>query len=188
MKLLFVAFNIVVLTVFVLVLLPDRVFILQGQVAALDLKERQLTILEENYLNHEENAALLTYLLAQENYIIQPTGHVGAMLEEIRAILHSHRLSEFEFYASEQGGHYVDGRFVVRTLATFAVDGSYHDVVEFISDLDSHYRFVRLERMQLELMQLDRVPLDRTQLDRAQISGEFSPTRLWLVFSIYEEQ
>ena len=167
-KLCFIAINIVILAAFSWVMLPGRVFILQGFGPSLELMAQQLAIMEENYHRHEENIARLAYLQTQEGYIIQPAGQVGALLDEIRSMLDLRNLTEQEFYASEQRIHYLNGRFVTETVATIAANGSYSDIGSFVSDLSSHYRFIRLERVQ--------------------ISEEFSPTRLWLVFTIYEEQ
>lgn len=163
----FIAVNLVVLAIFGWAVVPEQVSILQGQQLAFRLSERQLAIMEENYRLYKENAALLVKLQSEASYIIQPAGQTGEFLAEIRSSLNLHNLSEREFYASEQALHFVDGRYITEIQALIAADGNHYDIVYFIKDLANHYRFIRIGRLR--------------------ISEEFSPSRLWLTFSIYEE-
>ena len=169
LKTYFIVANILLIAVIAWAIIPERVFILQGQGPAIRLMERQLAIMEDNFRMYEENTALLYTLQQEAVYVIQPAGHLGALLAEVRAILHARNLIEQEFYASEQAFHYVDNQTPVAEIrTTLTADGSYDDISAFISDLAHHYRYLQIERIQ--------------------ISEAFSPARLWLTFSIYEVQ
>lgn len=153
--------------------MPGRIFTLQMQGATLDMYERQLAILEENYLMYEENAAFLAYLQGGGSgdtavkYIIQPAGHVGALLTEIRRMLHNAGLQNQEFSAMVQGFHYVDQMPVTEIRASLSAEGDKGDIITFIHKLADHYRLL--------------------QIDWIQISKESTPPRLWINFTIYEE-
>ena len=149
-------------------ILAEQIAELRWQAPSLEMKERQLAIKEENYRTRGENAILLSYLQRERGYIIQPPGQVGALLTEIRAKLYQNGLQEQEFYASELGLHYIDGRIVAETVSTLVAGGSYTDILSFLEELSGHYRFIHLERLM--------------------ISEEAHAYRLWLTFSIYEEQ
>ena len=163
----FTAVNIVVLSLAAFVIIPERIFIWQGQTTALRLRERQLSIMKENLLHYEENTALFSALKAEENIIIQPAEHTGALLTDVRSMLSVRNLAEHEFHASEQASHYIGDRHVAETRATVVAEGSFADISAFLHDLAGHYRYLRLERIQ--------------------ISEETPITQLWLIFSIYEE-
>jgi len=163
----FIAANILLLVLVALNVIPGRVFILQGQAMAFQLRERQLALLEENYHMYEKNVALLSNFQVDGAIIVQPSGHTGALLTDVRQILYVNNLTEQEFHASEHASHYVGTGRVTETRATIVADGDYNDIVAFVDDLANHYRYLRLERIQ--------------------ISEEFPLTRLWLTISIYEE-
>lgn len=163
----FIAINIFVLSVVVFTVVPERLFTWQVQTTALRLRERQLSLMEENLRHYEDHTALFSALQAGENIIIQPAEHTGALLTDVRSMLHTQNLTEHEFHASEQASHYIGGRHVAETRATVVAEGSFADISAFLHDLADHYRYLRLERIQ--------------------ISDETPTTRLWLIFSIYEE-
>jgi len=164
----FIAVNILWLALAIWVTMPERVLIFQGQAAAFSLRERQLSVMENNLRMYEENIASLSKFYIEEDIIIQPSGQTGTMLTDVRNMLHMRNLTEREFHASEQGSHYAGVQHVVETRASLVADGSYDNISAFLHDLANHYRYLRLERIQ--------------------ISEEFPQTRLWLTISIYESE
>ena len=167
MWLYFIAINILVLSLAAFAVIPERMFIWQGQTTAIRLRERQLAIMEENLRRYEDHAALFSALQAEDIIIIQPAEHTGALLTVVRSMLYMRGLTEHEFHASEQASHYIGGRHIAETRATIMAGGNFSDISAFLHDLANHYRYLRLERIQ--------------------ISEEISMSRLWLIFSIYEE-
>ena len=163
----FIAINILILSAAAFAVIPERMFIWQGQTSDIRLRERQLNIMHENLLLYEEHAALFYELQTRENIIIQPAEHTGALLTDVRSMLHMRNLAEHEFHASEQASHYIGDRHVAETRATVVAEGSFANISAFLHDLADHYRYLRLERIQ--------------------ISEEMPVARLWLIFSIYEE-
>ena len=168
-KLYFIAANIVLVSMVFWILLPNRLFILRGYENAVSLRERQLSVREENFRMYDENIALLAALQAENDrqIIIQPAGELGGILNDVRDMLYSRGLRELEFYAGEQAVHYVYGRHIRETRVTIVAEGYFYRIDDFISDLVHHYRFFRLERIQ--------------------ISDEFELSRLWVGFSLYEK-
>ena len=169
-KLLFIAANILFISLAAWLVMPERMFVLAGQGTSLSLKERQLSVLNHNFTMHEENAALLSALQEEEGLmiVIQPAGQLGALLSDIREMLRKRGLHEQEFYASEQAVHYVNGRHVSETRATIAAYGDYYGISALIRDISLHYRYLRVERLQ--------------------ISEEILFTRVLIIFVVYEEQ
>ena len=163
----FIATNILGLALAIWAIVPERIFILEGQTAARTLHERRLAAMEYNLLMYEEHVALLLTLQAEEKIIIQLPGYTGALLTDVLYMLYTHSLTEHEFHASEQATHYAWGHHVTETRATIVADGNFDNISAFIDDVINHYRYMRIERIQ--------------------ISKEFPLTRLWLTFSIYEE-
>ena len=164
-KLYFIVANILLLATLAFTAIPERIYTLQKQSATLRLSRRQLTLMEENLKMYEENIALLSALQHERGYIIQPSWHIGALLTEVRGMLHMQRLAEQEFYAREHSLHYVNGQPIAQTRVTIIATGNYDDIKAFLVDMASHYRYFHLEQIQ--------------------ISRNHYPTQLWLTFSIY---
>ena len=182
----FVVANVVLLAIIGWLMVPERIFVFRNQETTLTLKERQFAIIMDNYHSLDDNMILLSSLHQDARYIIQPTGHVGAMLTEVRTLLNNNGLIEQDFFAGEQAFHYINGRIVTETRATLvadsinaghihadhihadhnSIDCNFIAISTFLYELANHYRYIRIEQMQIE----------------------FNPTRLWLTFSIYEEQ
>lgn len=165
MKLSFVIANILLIAAFGLFYVMERAPTIQGQAASIAVLERQLEIQESNYRMYTQNAI---YFEEEQAIIIQPPGHVGALLTEVRSILHAHRLTELEFSVSEQAFYHMEDQYVVQTRGTTLAEGRYCDINAFLNDIASHYRYIRIERVQ--------------------ITKESEPTRMLLTFSIYENQ
>jgi len=159
----FAAANALLVGVFLLAVLPGRVFVFRGQEATLRLRERQFVVWEENYLHYAENAAMLSALLDEYTgrVIIQPAGELAVLLGDVRNMLHSRGLAELEFYANEQAVHYIDGQLVTETRATIVTEGDFAAFAAFIEDAVRHYRYLRVGRIQV------------------------SETRMWVTFSVY---
>ena len=168
-KICFTAANIILLAVVLWHIVPERLFVLQAYEAVISLRERQLEIREENLRMYEENIATIAALEYRDDWqiIIQPAGHIGALLTDVRNMLYARGLFELEFYASEQALHYLYGRHLSETRSTIVAEGCFYDINDFVKDITSYYRYLRLERIQ--------------------ISAEFELSRLWLTFSVYEE-
>lgn len=170
----FVIVNILLSALILWTLLPERIFTLQAQGPAIRLRERQLAIMEENFRLYDYNMALLEGFgteAAEAGYIIQPSGYIGAILTDVRMMLHLRGLDEIEFFSSVAAFHNVNGRGVEETRATVVAQGTYADILAFLTDMAHHYRYLRLERIVI-----------------SEISEEFTQTRLWLTFSIYEKE
>lgn len=123
--------------------------------------------MEENLRLFEENVLLLQDYLAEETYLINPTGFLGLVLTDIRAILQANNLIEQQFSANEQALHDIDGRYIAELRITLTADGDMDNINSFIQNLTQYSRYIRIERIQLD--------------------NEVSPTRLLLTFSTYEE-
>ena len=167
----FIAGNIVFLTLATWLIFPNMIFTLRDQTTERTLRDRQIAIMDENYHLMEENTALLADFQETSRYIIQPAGYIGSVLTEVRELLHLHSLTERDFFAAEQGIHYIESLLtntiqVAETAATIAAYGSYENIENFLYDLANHYRYIRLSQVQ--------------------ISKEFNPTQFWISFSIYE--
>lgn len=167
LRLYFIIANILLMALAAATFLPDRLSYLQGQEAAISLRERQLAILEENYRMYEENTELLASMRL-ERLIIQQPGYMGALLTDIRSLLHNHNLAELEFHASEQAQHYLIDHLISETRTSILAEGQYNNISSFITALTEHQSYIRPERIQ--------------------ISMETEPPRLWLTLSIYEKQ
>ena len=167
LKIYFIIANILCLGFALAIIVPDNLFNLRNQDASIRIRESRLAMQEQNFQMQAENISLLAEISDSGLIIIQPPGHLGALLTEIRAKLHDNRLSEIEFHASERALHYVNNALVAETRSVVVAEGNYGDISGFLYDMASHYRYIRLERIQ--------------------ISEELPQTRLWLTFTIYEE-
>ena len=163
----FIIANIIWLTIASFAIVPDRIFVLQGQSATLTLMERHLAILEENFQRYEEHTALLSDFQIEGAIFIQPPGHTASLLTDVRDMLYAHALDELEFYAGERASHYIGGRHVAETRATVLANGYFNNISAFLHSLYDDHRYLHLERIQ--------------------IAEAFSLTQLRLTFSIYEE-
>ena len=151
MKIAFIAVNVLLLLVVYSLFIPQRLFVLRGQQATVNLRQQQLSTMEENYRRREDNALFLSQLgEGRQQIIIQPAGHMGAMLTELRGILHSYGLTEVDFHASEHTSHYTGAGFTSETRAQISAEGAFDDLVKFIRALDAHYRYLRIIRLQTE--------------------------------------
>jgi|GEM_PF-2034484 len=166
-KIYFIIANALCLAFALATIVPDSLFTLRHQESSINVMERQLAVREANYRMYEEKLRQFAAMDDTDLIIIQPPGHLGALLTEIRAKLHDNYLSEIEFHASERALHYASRGRVAETRSVVVADGNYGDIGGFLYDMANHYRYIRLERIQ--------------------ISEESPQTRLWLTFIIYEE-
>ncbi|MCL2398940.1 MAG: hypothetical protein FWC91_04230 [Defluviitaleaceae bacterium] len=165
----FIAANTIIVMVVVAIILPERIHVLQSLREGIHLQERLLAVMQQNLYMYEENAATLAVLQTEKRgqVIIQPFGHAGAVITDVRNILHMQRLEEREFYTSGHTSHRVYNRYVSEIRTTLTAIGDYDNINAFIHELANYYRYLRIVRIQ--------------------ISKDASYSQLWLNFSIYEE-
>lgn len=165
----FIAANIIVVMVVMAITLPERMHILQNLGAGIHLQERMLDVMEHNLHMYEENSATLANLMSERRgpVMIQPFGQAGAVITDVRNILHTQGLREREFNTSGHTSHHVANRYIAEIRTTLTAIGNYDDISAFIHDLANHYQYLRLVRLQ--------------------ISKSDSYSQLLLDFSIYEE-
>ena len=167
----FVVANVLLLLAVAGMIIPGRIYTLRMQGAVIGLYERRLAFLEENYRMYGENAAYLAKLQeatgSGTRYAIQPAGQIGALLTEVRRMLHTGRLQSLELYARVQGFQHVNYRHVTEVRVSLSAEGDKDDIISFLHSLSGHYRLL--------------------QIDWIQISQETETSKLWVNFTVYEE-
>ncbi|MCL1987092.1 MAG: type 4a pilus biogenesis protein PilO [Firmicutes bacterium] len=167
LKIYFIIANVLIFGIILYLTIPPRIQTIQNQATLISLQQRQLATMEANLHLYEENLQLIQNYLEEETYIINPTGYLGVLLTDIRAVLQANNLSEQQFSATEQAVHQIDGRNITELRINLTADGNFNNISSFIQQLTENNGYVRIERIQLD--------------------NESSPMRLLLTFATYEE-